>query len=250
MILVKKFLSASLVIISLISPAWAFSFAVFGDNRDGDEIFSELLGKMNKDNEITFAVNTGDFVSSGKESEYKHYLNLIKKSRFKIYNVAGNHDMVGQGAKWFKKYFGPDVYSFDYENAHFIILNNSFEGVFDKRQNDFLISDLEANKKKQNFVFFHRPMFDPSEVYPNYVMSERKTAEELMEIFARYRVRYVIAGHIHGYAKATRDSVVYIVTGGAGAPLYLPNYLGGFNHYVKITVDGNKIKDEVIKLNK
>ena len=248
MTLAKKFFAAALIVLALIAPAHAFSFAVFGDNRDGDKIFLNIIGGINKDKEIAFAVNTGDLVPSGKESQYKNYINMTKKCQVKIYNVAGNHDLVGQGAKWFKKYLGPDVYSFSYENAHFIILNNSFKGLFDKRQNDFLLSDLEANKDKQNFVFFHRPMFDPSGVFPNYVMSERKTAEKLMEIFARYHVRYVIAGHIHGYAKATRDSVVYMISGGAGAPLYLPNYLGGFNHYVKITVDGKNIKDEVIKL--
>jgi len=244
----KKSLFALLILILLTLPVWAFSFAVFGDNRDGDKVLLDIIGRINQDKDIAFAVNTGDLVPSGKESQYKHYVDMLKKCNVKIYDVAGNHDVVGQGSKWFRKYIGPDVYSFDYENAHFIILNNSFKGVFDRRQYDFLLSELEANKDKQNFVFFHRPMFDPSEVYPNYVMSERKTAEKLMETFARYRVRYVIAGHIHGYAKATRDSVVYMVTGGAGAPLYLPNYLGGYYHYVKITVEGNKIKDELVKL--
>ncbi len=236
------------LIFILYNSSFAFSFAVFGDNRDGDKVFSEILDKINNDKEIEFAVSTGDFVSYGQKAQYEKYLNLTKKYRFKIYHVMGNHDAVLGGHKLFAKYFGPNYYSFDHKNSHFVILDNSFRGTFDGKQYNYLFSVLEANKGKNIFVFFHKPMFDPSETYPNYVMSERQIAEKLLEIFKKYRVRYVFAGHIHGYAKAERGSVIYLVTAGAGAPLYLPRYLGGFYHYVKITVEGDRIKDEVIKI--
>ncbi|MFA4906209.1 MAG: metallophosphoesterase [Candidatus Margulisiibacteriota bacterium] len=229
------------------TQAWAFTFAVFGDNRDGEETFKLILNKLNAD-PPAFAVNTGDFVSRGSKAEYEHYIKLIKGAKFKVYNVMGNHDEVYGGGKWFAKYFGPDHYSFDYENSHFIVLNNAFKGDFDKKQYDWLVADLKKNYGKNIFVFFHKPIFDPSETYPNYVMSERKTGQELMELFKRYKVRYVFTGHIHGYARAEREGVVYIVTAGAGAPLYLPRWMGGFNHYVKITVDGDRINEEVVKI--
>jgi predicted phosphodiesterase len=72
--------------------------------------------------------------------------------------------------------------------------------------------------------------------------------EELMALFKKYQVKMVVTGHIHGYARAERDGVIYLVTAGAGAPLYLPADFGGFYHYVKITVDGNKISEQVIKI--
>ena len=95
----------------------------------------------------------------------------------------------------------------------------------------------------------HRPLFDPTETYKNYIMSGRQTVKELMELFERYRVNYVIAGHIHGYARAKRGGTVYMLCGGAGAPLYLPKDLGGAFHYVKISVDDNRISDEFHKIN-
>ncbi|KAF0134668.1 MAG: Metallophosphoesterase [Candidatus Saganbacteria bacterium] len=226
----------------------AFSFAVYGDNRNGEETFRFLLNKINKDDEIAFSINTGDFITYGKEVEYKKYIELTKLSKVKIYNVMGNHDAVNGGYRRFEKYFGPNYYSFSYKNSQFIILDNSFKGVFDAKQYNFLISELNKSKGKNIFVFFHKPVFDPSEVFPDYIMSERKITRDLIEIFKRYKVRYVFSGHIHGYAKADRDGVIYIVTAGAGAPLYLPRYLGGFHHYIKITVNGSKIKDEVFKI--
>lgn len=61
-------------------------------------------------------------------------------------------------------------------------------------------------------------------------------------------MRYVFAGHIHGYGREERNGTVYILTAGGGAPLYLPAFDGGFYHYVKVTVDGNKITDELVKV--
>jgi calcineurin-like phosphoesterase family protein len=222
-----------------------FSFAVFGDNQDGDKVFIDLIDRLNKDASLAFAVNNGDLTPYGKEAEYKKYLKMTKKLNIKLYNVPGNHDLVAGGGKYYLKYIGPYYHSMDYANSHFIFLNNAFKDSFDKVQFNWLREDLENNKKEHVFVFMHRPTFDPNELYNGYVMSGRQVVEELMRLFERYNVNYVFAGHIHGYAKAKRGSITYIVTAGAGASLYLPREIGGIFHYIKITVDGDKILDEV-----
>ena len=231
-----------------VSAIDSFTFVVFGDNRDGDKIFMDLVAKVNQEEGIAFAVNTGDFVSHGRKSEYEKYLGMESDLKAKIYHVPGNHDLVGGGEKYFRKYFGHFYYSFDYRNSHFVILNNAFKRHFDAEQFEWLKRDLAKTKKENIFVFTHRPTADPTEIYKGYIMSGKKVIEELMGVFRRYKVDYVIAGHIHGYARAERDGTIYIVTGGAGAPLYLPKDFGGFYHYVKISVDGNKIKDKVVKI--
>jgi predicted phosphodiesterase len=208
----------------------SFSFVVFGDNRDGDMIFMDLIKKLNQKKDIAFVVNTGDFL------------------KFKLYHVPGNHDLVENGYKYYKKYIRPQYYySFDYQNSHFVVLNNAFKQSFNAKQFNWLKEDLAATKKENIFVFMHRPTFDPTEIYKGYVMSGRETVKELMKVFKRYKVDYVFAGHLHGYARAEREGVIYVVTGGAGAPLYLPRDFGGFYHYVRIKVEGDNIKDEVLK---
>lgn len=233
--------------LALAGRLFAFSFAVFGDNRDGDETFKLLIAKVNKEQGLAFAFNTGDFAANGKENKYLAYREMISQLKIPLHNVMGNHDSANGGWKLFEKYFGSAYYSFDHQDSHFIILNNAFKDSFDADQFAWLKKDLAASEARHKFVFMHRPIFDPSELYKGYIMSGRQVGEELMALFRKYKVDYVFAGHIHGYAKAVRDSVTYIVTGGAGAPLYLPPELGGYYHYVIIDV-GRKITDRSVRV--
>jgi len=230
------------------TSAYAFSFAVMGDSAKGDEIFSDILTSISNDKSILFAIHAGDFAYNGKASEYDKYLSKTKNLRFKIYHTMGNHDAAFGGYRLFNKYFGNPYYSFDYGNCHFIILDNAFKGDFNAKQYAWLKNELEQNKKKLLFVVFHKPAFDPSEIFPDYVMDERQIAEELQSLFERYQVKSVFSGHLHCYAKAIRGGVTYIIAGGAGSPLHLPNYLGGFHHYMKITVNGEKVRDSTVRL--
>ncbi len=237
-----------LLIVWLSWPSFAFSFAVFGDNRDGEQIYQRILQGVKADRSIALAVNTGDFVARGEEGQYLAYRRMIKDFPVKIYHVPGNHDLVRGGWRHFTTYFGDYYYSFDYENSHFIILNNAFNESFDVRQFRWLKNDLAATNQPNIFVFMHKPTFNPSKFYADYTMSGRQVTKELLALLTKYKVKYVFAGHLHGYARAERDGVVYVVTGGGGAPLYLPPDFGGFYHYVKITVDGEKITEQVIKI--
>ncbi len=245
---IRRFLAIIFIWLSLIVSSFAFSFVVFGDNHGENKIFYKLIDQVNNEKGITLAFNNGDMVVYGKDHEYRAYIAMIAKLKVPVYHAMGNHDAVQGGWKNFEKYFGVPYRSFDRENCHFIILDNSFKQSFDRRQFEWLKKDLAASRARHKFVFMHRPTFDPSEIYQDYVMSGREVAEELMRLFIRYRVDYVFAGHIHGYARAERDGVVYIVTGGAGAPLYLPNGFGGVYHYVRVDVDGDKVSDKMVKI--
>lgn len=226
-----------------------FSFVVFGDNHDNYEVFGQLINKVNQEPDLDFVVSTGDFLTYGKigqKTQYEKYLKTIKKFKVPLYQTMGNHDGAGSGYQYFSQYFGPYYYSFDHENAHFIVLNNAFKVSFDKGQKAWLKADLAKNVNKPIFVFMHKPALDPTDsVFENYIMPGRQETQELIGLFNRYKVDYVIAGHIHGFARTKRDAVVYLLVGGAGGPLHLPREIGGFFHYVKFIVNGDKIKDEV-----
>ena len=246
----RHLLSSLLLLLFVLSfsTSFAFSFAVIGDKQYGDNIHKLLLNKINSDPEISFIVNTGDFALTGQQKDYDNYLKIIKTSNVPVYQVIGNHDAVYGGWKIFKKVFGPSYYSFNHENSHFVVLDNAFKNSFDKRQFDWLVGDLKANKQKHTFIFFHKPTFDATNTYPDHTMDSRYWIEKMMATFKKYNVDYVFSGHIHGYGKAERNGIIYIITGGGGAHLHLPNYLGGFYHYVKITVDEDTISDKVVRL--
>jgi len=242
-----RWLIVAFLLSSLLSPAYSFSFVVFGDNHQNDELLNLIIDRVNADPKVAFVVNLGDFVLHGKKEEYLAFKQKIKRVKKPLYNVQGNHDGVAGGWRNFEKLIGPAYYAFNHEDCRFIVLNNSFRESFDTAQFNWLKKQLSAAYGKKIFVFMHKPVFDPSEIYKDYVMSGRAVTDELTSLFRKYKVRYVFAGHIHGYAKSERDGVVYVVSGGGGGPLHLPRELGGFYHYVKITVNGDSIADQVIR---
>lgn len=243
-----RFLFGLLFSLVLVTAAYPFSFAVYGDRQGNSEVFSQLIHKLNADKSLSFAVSNGDFAVNGRPETYADYFLQLKKIQIPVYQVMGNHDAVGEGRSCFKKYFGPAYYSFEKNKTLFIVLNNAFKGDFDAQQLAWLKKQLAESGARYKFVFMHRPVFDPGELIKDNLMSGRAITEELQRLFEKYRVNYVFAGHIHGYARQEKNGVVYLVTGGAGGRLHLPPEFGGFYHYVKVTVTENGISDKIVRL--
>jgi len=237
-----------ITILSCASFCVGFSFAVFGDNRDGEKVFNDMLSLIKMDSDIQFAVNTGDITPSGTKAEYNAYWADTDKANIKIFDVLGNHDIgtFGGGQEMFKKRYGQTYYYFDRDGYRFIMIDNSKSRGLGSAQWAWLRKALETHKKL--FVFMHMPLFDISGNYPKHVMYPKSENEELKRLLEKNKARYIFAGHIHGYGREVQGSIVYVITGGAGAPLYLPHFNGGFYHYVKVTVDGDNIKDEMVKV--
>ena len=221
-----------------------FTFAVCGDNRNGDDIYSQLLSMVMAD-QSAFLINTGDLVPYGLASYYENFRQLMAPFQKPFYPAPGNHDLYAGSLDNFLKYSGaPAVhYTFDYGSVHFTIVNSAL-GELNAPELAWLEADLAATRQPVKMVFLHCPPFDPHG--GSHILT--RGAEELMALAVKYQVRYVIAGHIHGYAREVRDGVTYMITGGAGAPLYYPPDDGGFYHYVRLTVNGTQVAEEVVKI--
>ena len=240
--------SALFFLIVFCSSAFAFSFAVIGDIQEGEQIFRQAVYLMNKDKSLLFAVCAGDLTESGTKWEYDRYKSIIDISKLRFYNVIGNHDKYWGGIKNFEKLFGRPYYSWDSSGSHFIALDNVSKNGLGTAQMTWLKADLAASKDKPKFVFMHKPMFDITGSFPDQVMHPQTEAQSLMKLFEQNNVVAVFCGHIHGYAKEKVNGITYIISGGGGAHLHLPNFAGGYYHYTKATYDGRKFKDEPVKL--
>jgi acid phosphatase type 7 len=64
--------------------------------------------------------------------------------------------------------------------------------------------------------FFHKAIFSVGDRHG----SDMKLQPVLHPLFKQHGVRLVFQGHDHLYYRTTRDGIVYVVTGGGGAPLY------------------------------
>jgi hypothetical protein len=139
-------------------------------------------------------------------------------------------------------------------------------GYVSPEQIALLTQDLENNKSKDHiFIFMHHPLI------PNNILNglNLPTALQLQKLFASYpNVSYVLAAHEHLYYNASANSLtpsswtsgksqpsVYLVTGGAGAPLDKcvtnTGYCAKINHYLVFTVNGDTdiVTVKVVQMN-
>jgi len=100
--------------------------------------------------EAAFALATGDLVNDGKKTaEFESYLCGAASFRMPLFNLPGNHDAIGS-LPHYHQYLGPDYYSFNVGNCHFIMLNCL---SFDEQQKAWIVRDLAAAPKGATRIF-------------------------------------------------------------------------------------------------
>ncbi len=253
------------VFISLSLPAWsdnrhvpqalarlkrdrqtqAYSFAVTGDNRDGDQIYIRILQQAAY-YKPRFMLHTGDFVASGGQQQYHNFLAMSRRAPYPVLPVLGNHDVVGQGRRWYQNAVGPNEFAFQYGPDRFIFVDNSGYQVKPDQ-----LKRLSAELRKParyRFVIMHMP---PNNIIWFHAFSEG--AREVMKVLETHKANYVFLGHIHIYDKMVNNGVHYVVSGGAGAPLIrMPLYFsdrgGAYYHFVLMQVSATGIKEQVVTI--
>lgn len=143
--------------------------------------FEKALREINKINPA-FVIATGDLVLEAEsatisqaEEWYDIYSDAIKNLDVPVFNMVGNHDVVGihykkdisiepgYNKEMYRDYFGPTYYSFDWSSYHCIVLDpnefldgNQFYKIPDY-QVEWLRKDLSYREGKPLLVFFHEP---------------------------------------------------------------------------------------------
>ncbi|MGV3523649.1 MAG: metallophosphoesterase family protein [Candidatus Sericytochromatia bacterium] len=222
-----------------------YSFVVTGDNRDGDAVFGQLLTQAGY-YKPRFMLHTGDFVRAGGQSEYQQFLGLIGRASYPVLPALGNHDAVNGGRKWYAQYFGAAVFAFAYGPDRFFFLDNA-NAIMPETQLKWLEAELQK-PARYRFVVMHMP---PRNMIWFHAFSKGSVA--LLDLLARYKVNYTLMGHIHIYDRMNYKGVNYLVSGGAGAPLYrMPLYFsdkgGAFYHYVLFQVSDSGIRERLVPL--
>ena len=102
---------------------------------------------------------TGDLVNTGSTlTQYDDYVAGIRTSTIPLFNVFGNHDANNSGASNYRRYLGPDYYSFNYGDCHFLIVNSVQKTA---RQDAWIAADLALLRgTRKLFIFQH---YSPTE---------------------------------------------------------------------------------------
>ena len=239
-----------------------FSFIVIGDNRSGDDTYKKIIS-MIMERKPDFVVNTGDVITNpGRRRDWAKFWELSKPITMPYFLTVGNHDVYSKmplSEKTYKEEVdlpGNELYySFVAGNSLFIVLDSCLDDQEKKITGEQLkwLEEVFANsQQKHKFVFLHHPLYtdlgkghhahDSIDRYP-------ESRDRLEALFAEYKVDAVFSGHEHYYERRIVDGFPHIITGGGGAPMYDKEEYGGFNHFVQVTVDGDKISAEVMDIN-
>ena len=199
-------------------------FLVFGDSK-GKEPFKEVLKRADSLNP-DFCLTTADLVKKGGgELGEKDYQQLDKDGgwfmkKYPMWPTVGNHEVFGgdDAMDNYSNFFGMkhSMYSFEYGNAKFIAL------PWPKIKNDSIRlkrfeDELKSANGKLIFVFKHRPHYDVgSKKYEDV----EGTETSVTKLYDKYKVTAVFSGHDHIYYRTKRNATSYIISAGAGAPIY------------------------------
>ena len=189
----------------------SFSFLVVGDIQAGYRILSRKILPAAKDN-YAFLVQTGDLASHADRGHYALILHEIKSSNLSVplFVIPGNHDRKGN-PELFEQYFKLKQFSFMWSNCLFIFFDNSL-GASYAQQFQWLEKTLEENQgnTRWTFIFMQRPPVDWDNGSPR---PELKKHARFFDLKKRFRIDYVISGHIHDYHMAEPDGTTYISNG-------------------------------------
>jgi len=223
-----------------------FTFAVFGDNRGSTTVFPTLISRANSDN-VLFTLDNGDLVDSGTVSNYRLFLGQIVASTKPFLTAIGNHEDESS----YHALLGPSYYNFTIGDSLFIVLDDSNEKNIDGAQIEWLKSKLaDGQSQKYRFVIMHVPLYDPrlSGEAVEHSLSDLNFAHRLNALFDQNHVTLLITSHIHGYFEGIWGVTPYILTAGAGAPLYGTDPAHFFYHYLLVHVSDQGVTHQVVKI--
>lgn len=246
-----------------IDPGQPFTFAVLGDHRGGSDgnvppVLLDIFDRINAD-APAFAVSTGDIINGYPEEDEPHirklwngYRAALQRLKPPMIHVPGNHDIFNEASqRLWRELWGPARFAFDFGGTRFIALDSeTVPHRIDPAQLAWLREQLESAGEQRVFVFVHQPVF-PVDGHIGTSLDKFPDARDQLHallVAHKAKIHAVFVGHEHLFHFERHDGIAYYTTAGAGAPLYVPQALGGFYHYLLVRVAGATCEVEVRKV--
>ena len=254
-------------------PGATFSFAAVGDFGGGSR------GRPTVANRIAtagtqFTQTVGDnvypdaqdpdfttFYSDFDSRFFKQYAQVVNKQSF--WPANGNKEYYGDGAHW-RMFWLPNNerwYSYDWGDAHILVLDSEQTYTPGSPQYEFASADLSASQDaKFRIVVIHRPPYSSTSNNSN---SEGEQTH-LVPLFEQQHVQLVLSGNSHNYERShpliggapAAGGTVYVVTGGGGNghnPFTIPQPAWSAHRndsdyqYTRVTVSPQSLQLDAIK---
>ncbi len=245
--------------------ATAIKFFAYGDTRTypyhHGQLAIQIMATFNDDADFqSFIISVGDLVNNGDSESgwdneffnpsYPNILEMIANLPYQ--SCMGNHEEAGV---LFQKYFPyPFVegryWSFDYGPAHFVVVDQYTNYDPGSTQFTWIENDLASTTKSWKFIYLHEPGWSAGGGHSN----NSDVQNYIQPLCEQYDVSIVFGGHNHYYARAVKNGIQHITTGGGGAPLHQPNNNYGnivttsmSHHFCKIEIEGDSLNFKAVK---
>jgi hypothetical protein len=210
-----------------------FSFAAVGDYGGGGSGETSVANRI-ASGSTQFVQTLGDNVYPNSEDPnfetrysdfdtrfYKPYAQVIKKQA--IWLANGNKEYYGNGAH-FRNFWMPNNerwYSYDWGDAHVLVLDTEQPFAVGTPQHQFAEADLTASQGATwRIVVCHVPPYSSSVSSGGSV----KVQTQLVPLFQQQNVHLVLSGNSHNYERSHplvdgqpgAGGIVYVVSGGGG----------------------------------
>jgi len=232
-----------------------FTCLIFPDSQSADytDWANLFQAATSREPKAAFFVNMGDLVDNGEDkSQWQAWLGsvAVASDKMPVVPVMGNHETytLTWGVRLPHAYlrylpspandsddFDGYYYSFDYGDAHFIVLNTQWEEFDGKRpgllaeQKAWLKNDAAVSRKKWKIVLLHKDVLQYRiNGRPQRPEGISEVGREFMPLFDELGIDLVFTAHLHTYRnrgkirnfQADDAGPCYILTGVAGDVRY------------------------------
>ena len=252
-----------------------FSFDVTVDMRNfawGDEYFEGACNALLETGKGAFMVSPGDV--DPPEDVYNVIVDVFGPD-YIWYPGVGNHEVeTPEDMQWLRNYAneklqgmvspGPEgsegtTYSFDYKNAHFLVINEYYDGQTDTGADGdvcdalykWVREDLQDNKKPFIFVFGHEPFVSIPDIDSGQhrhrgdnLDAHQNKSHRFHKLLREYNVAAYICGHTHGFSHAKINGIWQIDAGHSRGTAEQ----GGQSTFLKVHVGNNNCWIDVYRL--
>jgi 3',5'-cyclic AMP phosphodiesterase CpdA len=224
------------------SGAGSFSFVQISDSHIGfgkdpykQTVTATLQEAVSRINALPrrpdFLIHTGDLTHLSIPREFDIVAEILKGAKVgRIFYVPGEHDVIGDGSEYLKRFgagtMGEGWYSFDHHGVHFIGLVNVASqgtdkalGILGTEQLAWLKADVAGLAASTPIVVLgHVPLWA---VYPRWGWGTQD-GQQALGYLKRFGSVTVLNGHIHQIAQKVEGNMTFHTARSTGFPQPAP----------------------------
>ena len=173
-----------------------FTFANVADPHVNGNL-PDQIAEINSTSEgLAFVQISGDLTNNATDAEFDFYRSATAKAKVPVWPAVGNHELYrGGGTTYaevidnYRRHLGPEWYSFDQGNRHFLVLENNGAAPAEE-QYAWAEQDLRTNAVGKHLVVLtHQPM--------NVPFGSQSGFDRYAGLFEQYHAELILVGHEH-----------------------------------------------------